>query len=152
MGVLMTSSLWLAGCAVEVENLQAKRELDRLARPPGSIYTGWRVFQERCADCHGPEATGTAKGPDLLPRMRELGPRRFVSLVLQRYDWPVPAQVRSDAAAGGAAVEEILQRRQGELSMRAWQGEPEVTAHIADLYAYLSARTEGTQGPGRPEP
>jgi hypothetical protein len=25
-----------------------------------------------------------------------------------------------------------------------------VSAHIVDLYAYLSARAEGTQGPGRP--
>lgn len=149
---LVAFALWVSGCAIEVENVQAKQELDRLARPPGSVYTGWRVFQERCAECHGPAAMGTAKGADLLPRVRELGPRRFVSLVLQRYDWPVPAQVRSQGAAGGAALEDILQRRQGELDMPAWQGEPQVKAHIVDLYAYLSARAEGTQGPGRPAP
>lgn len=30
-------------------------------------------------------------------------------------------------------------------------GEPSVGAHILDLYAYLSARVHGTQGPGRPD-
>jgi mono/diheme cytochrome c family protein len=152
VGGLVAATLGLTGCAIEVENVQAKQELDRLARPPGSVYTGWRVFQDRCAGCHGPAGAGTEKGPNLLPRVRELGPRRFVSLVLQRYEWPVPPQVRSDGAAGGAAIDDILQRRQGALAMPAWQGEPRVTAHIADLYAYLSARAEGTQGPGRPEP
>jgi hypothetical protein len=34
--------------------------------------------------------------------------------------------------------------------MPAWDGNPMVSAHIVDLYAYLSARAEGTQGPGRP--
>jgi hypothetical protein len=29
-------------------------------------------------------------------------------------------------------------------------GVPPVNAHIVDLYAYLSARARGTQGPGRP--
>jgi hypothetical protein len=38
------------------------------------------------------------------------------------------------------------------LTMPAWQGEPRVTAHIVDLYAYLSARAQGTQGPDRPAP
>ena len=45
-----------------------------------------------------------------------------------------------------------MQRQQGALSMPAWQGEPRVNAHIMDLYAYLSARAEGRQGPGRPTP
>ena len=38
----------------------------------------------------------------------------------------------------------------GTLTMPAWQGEPVVTAHVMDLYAYLSARADGRQGPGRP--
>jgi len=146
------SALWLAGCAVEVQNTQPAQELARRSQPPGSVYTGWRVFQDRCAACHGPAATGTAGGaPDLLPRVREMSSRRFVNLVLTRYDWSIPAaQAGSESAAREALVEEIMQRKQGALSMPAWQGEPRVTAHIADLYAYLSARAEGTQGPGRP--
>ena len=34
--------------------------------------------------------------------------------------------------------------------MPALDGEPRVAAHVADIYAYLSARAQGTQGFGRP--
>lgn len=139
------------GCAVELQNRQAAQELAQLSKPPGSVYTGWRVFQDKCAGCHGPTATGTAGGPDLLPRVREMGSRRFVSLVLKRYDWGIPAaQASSESAAREALIDDIVQRKEYALTMPAWQGEPRVNAHIADLYAFLSARAEGTQGPGRP--
>ena len=67
-GAAQASGLLLVGCAgVEVQNRQAAQELAQRSKPPGSVYTGWRVFQDRCAGCHGPEATGTAGGgPDLL--------------------------------------------------------------------------------------
>lgn len=152
-GGAVLSALWLAGCAVEVENTQARHELARLAKPPGSVYTGWRVFQDRCAGCHGPAATGTPGAPDLLPRMRDMSARRFVNLVLTRYDWPLAAGLAGgDSAARDAAIDEMVQRKDGTLTMPAWQGEPRVSAHIVDLYAYLAARAEGTQGPGRPAP
>jgi mono/diheme cytochrome c family protein len=147
------SVLLLAGCALEIQNRQPAQELAQQARPPGSVYTGWRVFQDRCARCHGPDATGTAGGPDLLPRVRVMGANRFVNLVLKRYDWTLPAaQAGSEGAAREALVEQIVRREEGALTMPAWQGEPRVTAHIVDLYAYVSARAEGTQGPGRPAP
>ncbi len=150
---MSTLALLLAGCAVQVQNRQPAQEIAEAARPPGSVYTGWRVFQDRCANCHGGAATGTAAAPDLLPRVREMGPQRFVNLVLRRYEWNIPAaQAGSESAAREALVEDVLQRRQGGLTMPAWQGEPRVNAHIADLYAYLSARAQGTQGPGRPAP
>ena len=96
----------LAGCNVELQNRQPAQELAQLARPPGSVYTGWRVFQDRCAGCHGLDATGTAGGgPDLLPRVRTIGPRQFVNLVLTRYDWQL---TRPPA---GALVDEVMQRR-----------------------------------------
>jgi hypothetical protein len=80
-----------------------------------------------------------------------MGSRQFVSLVLTRYDWGPPvAKASSDSAAREALIEEIVQRKEYMLTMPAWQGEPRVSAHIVDLYAYLSARAEGTQGPGRP--
>jgi hypothetical protein len=48
-------------------------------------------------------------------------------------------------------TEDIVQRKEKYmLTMPAWQGEPVASAHIMDLYAYLSARAQGTQGPGRP--
>lgn len=147
------AALLLAGCAVEMENRQAAREMAEQARPPGSVYMGWRVFQDKCASCHGPAATGTGNAPDLLPIVRDLGARRFVTLVLQRYDLNQPvARAGSGSAATQAQVEVIMQRREAPLSMPAWQGEPRVNAHITDLYAYLSARADGRQGPGRPAP
>lgn len=151
--VALLAGLLLASCAVELQNRQPSEELAQAAKPPGSVYTGWRVFQERCSGCHGPAATGTDKAPDLLPRVREMGSRRFVGLVLRRYDWNLPAgQASGESAAREALIEAIVERREGAVTMPAWQSEPQVNAHIADLYAYLSARAEGTQGPGRPAP
>jgi len=147
LAALLLPALLLGACAVELQNTQPAKELAaQRAKPPGSVYAGWRVFQDKCARCHGPAATGTADAPDLLPRVREMGAHRFVGLVLQRYDWNLPAGQRS----GEALIEEVVQRKDGALTMPAWQGEPLVSAHIADLYAYLSARAQGSQGPGRP--
>lgn len=153
MLLLITAVMLAAGCAVEVQNRQPAQELAQAARPSGSVYTGWRVFQDRCASCHGAAGTGSNLGPDLLPRVQTMGPRSFVGRVLYRYDWGLPAaRAAGEGAAREALVEEILQRRQGALEMPAWQGEPRVQAHIADLYAWLSSRAQGTQGPGRPAP
>jgi hypothetical protein len=80
-----------------------------------------------------------------------MGSRRFVSLVLTRYDWMVPQpKAGTDRASREALIDDIVQRKEDALTMPAWQGEPRVNAHIVDLHAYLSARAEGTQGPGRP--
>lgn len=152
-GGALVSVLTLPGCSVEVQNIQPAQELRLQAQPAGSIYAGWRVFQDRCASCHGPAASGTPGGPNLLPRVRELGSRQFVDLVLKRYDWSLGAsQPGKNTAAWDALVDDVVQRKATMLTMPAWQGEPRVTAHIADLYAYLSARSQGMQGPDRPAP
>jgi mono/diheme cytochrome c family protein len=151
VGVGLMAVLAIAGCAVELQNTQAARDMEKASRPPGSIYTGWRIFQEKCARCHGSDASGTPGAPDLLPIVRHLGPRRFVSLVLTRYDWSMSAQAGgAEGAARDAWIESLVRREQGVLQMPAWQGEPVVNAHIVDLYAYLTARAEGVQGTGRP--
>jgi mono/diheme cytochrome c family protein len=153
VGLLLAPAMLLAGCSVEWQNTQAAQEVEQRAKLPGSVYVGWRVFQDRCALCHGPAATGGAGGPDLLPRVRAMGPRQFVSAVLDRYDWGLPAaKAGTDGAARQALIDDVVQGRQGELTMPAWRGEPIVSAKIADLYAYVSARAEGTQGPDRPAP
>lgn len=151
--LVFTTSLLLAACAVEVQNTQPAQALKQQAQPPGSVYTGWRVFQDKCAACHGPAAVGTAGAPDLLPRVREMGSRQFVGLVLTRYYWTAQlGEGKPGGAAWEALVDAVEQRKDYMLTMPAWQGEPRVNAHIADLYAYLSARAQGTQGPGRPAP
>lgn len=152
--VLLVASLAsLAGCSIEFQNKQAAQEVEQRAKLPGSVYVGWRVFQEKCAMCHGPAAAGGAGGPDLLPKVRAMGSRQFVGAVLNRYDWGLPAaQAGTSGAAREALIDDVMQGKQGALTMPAWQGEPVVTAQIADLYAYVSARAQGTQGPGRPAP
>ena len=152
LGIALSSALLVGGCAVEVQNTQPAQAMKQQAQPPGSVYAGWRVFQSKCAACHGPSATGTAGAPDLLPKIRDMGPRQFVSLVLQRYDWSAQLGVgKPQGPAGDAMVDAMVQRKDYMLSMPAWQTEPSVNAHIADIYAYLSARATDTQGPERPE-
>ncbi len=149
-GPALAAALLLAGCGVTVQNRLPAEALARQSQPAGTVYTGWRVFQDKCARCHGADATGSAQAPDLTLRVRDMGERRFMALVLSRYDWALPAG--ADAGSRDAQVEAVLQRQQGALRMPAWQGEPVVTAHISDLYAYLAARADGSQGTGRPQP
>lgn len=144
-------ALALTGCSVDILNTRPAQELAQQSKPPGSVYAGWRVYQDKCASCHGPAAGGTERGPDLLPRVRPMVSRQFVSLVLQRYEWTLPAgQAAATGSAREALVDALEQRKAFPMDMPAWRGEPRVTAHIADLYAYLSARAQGTQGPDRP--
>jgi hypothetical protein len=150
---LLLPALLLVACAVEVQNTRSARDLKEAAQTPGSAYAGWRIFQDKCALCHGPAATGTDRAPSLLPLVAGMGSRRFVNVVLRRYDWSFQAvdAAREDTARE-ALVEAVLQGRQGAITMPAWQGEPSVNAHVLDLYAYLSARAEGTLGSGRLAP
>jgi hypothetical protein len=147
---LMLAVALTACSAVELENIRPARETARAAEPPGQIYTGWRVYQARCAGCHGADAAGSGLAPDLLLAVRRMGPRRFADEVLRRYDWNLPPL--PDDSARESRIDEPLRRRQDALSMPDWQGDPRVTAHIDDLYAYLAARSDGLQGPGRPAP
>lgn len=138
---------WLVSCA----GAPAPERVRREAHPPANVYAGWRVFQDRCARCHGADATGTGAAPDLLPRVAAMGERRFAHLVLLRYDWSLPASAAGgEGAAREALIDDVMARREPAMAMPAWQGEPQVTAHIADVYAYLAARADGTLGPGKP--
>lgn len=148
----LASALLLSACAVEWENPKPARQLAQEQQPPGSAYLGWRVFQDRCAGCHGVNAKGTANAPDLLARVQALGPREFVSLVLYRYDNTLQGQPAPARTTREAQVDILMERRGQSLAMPAWQEEPRVNAHILDLYAYLSGRAEGKIGADRPAP
>lgn len=153
--VAVLAAAWAASaCSVEWQNLQPARELARQqSAQAGNLYAGWRLFQDRCAGCHGVDAGGQGNAPDLRVRLRSLGSRSFASLVLNRYDWGLPGTPStSDAPARDAWVDAVVQRQTGTVTMPAWRGEPGVSAHVMDLYAYLAARSEGTQGPDKPAP
>ncbi len=138
----------LAGCAVQWRNTEPARERARAAQLPGSVYGGWRVYQQRCAACHGTAADGAGGAPNLLLRVQGLGPQRFVDLVLRRYeaDMLPPGQ----GSPRETLVDDVVERRRGVLAMPAWEGEPGVDAHVMDLYAYLVARSEDRLPATRP--
>jgi mono/diheme cytochrome c family protein len=122
------------------------------AKADGSVYKGWRLFQAKCATCHGRDATGTTRAPDLLPRVKEMNESKFVETVLRRYTWLVPSsEAASETGSREAMVEQVLQGKKGVTAMPSWEGEPSVNASILDLYKYLRARGDGTQGPERPK-
>jgi len=147
------TAVLLGACSIDLLNARAGRELAQKTQPSGSVYTGWRVFQDKCAACHGPAGLGTAAAPNLLPKVRDIGPRQFVDIVLRRYDWNIPAdRIASQGAGREALIEQLVQRQDYMLTMPVWQGEPRVSAHIVDLYAYLLARSEGKQDTDRPQP
>ncbi len=149
----LVTTMLVTGCAVEVQNTRPAQELARLSRSPGSVYLGWRVYQDKCATCHGPTANGGPGAPDLLPIVRVMGLRQFVSLVLTRYDWgPVAPGTHGDRAGRDALVDSMLQGKEEPLTMPAWGSEPRVSAHVMDLHAFLAARAQGLQGPERPTP
>ncbi|QBK03573.1 hypothetical protein DW355_01235 [Hylemonella gracilis] len=148
----MLLAVTLTGCAVEWLNPQPARQLAREQEPPGSTYLGWRVYQDRCARCHGVDAQGMANAPSLSIRLQTLGPRQFVSLVLYRYDTTLQGQPAATREAREAQVDSLMTRQGQPLAMPIWQDEPRVNAHVLDLYAYLSARSEGRMDAGRPGP
>jgi len=119
-------------------------------------YTGWRLFHTTCYGCHGVGGVGTDLAPNLLERIKTLTPRGFATKVLTSYRIVLPDvdSNGSDASAvREAQIEEIMRRRRGgrgQVVMPAWGADPSVSPHVLDLYAYLSARSDGALGPGEP--
>ncbi len=152
ISVLLFTAILLSGCALEFANTRAAREIRAPLLPKGDLYAGWRVFQDKCSSCHGMAATGGNRAPDLLPKIRETNPRKFAALVLKRYDLGSGAARGSqDPSTLEKSIDEIMRRDEAPVEMPAWQSEPAVNAHIIDLYAYLSARSEGKLGTERPQ-
>ena len=126
-------------------------DVARALKDSNRIYLGWRVYQDKCARCHGPDSLGTRQAPDLLVSVKSMSETRFVGTVLSRYNWVLPSgEAGSESAAREALVQAIVERQKGEVLMPAWEGEPSVSAHLDDLYQYLGARASGAIGPGRP--
>lgn len=149
--LLLALPLLLASCKTEFINARPMQELNPPAIAAGDLYAGWRVFQAKCASCHGSAATGSDRAPDLMPIVRELNPRQFTALVLKRYDLGSGvAQGSEHRSTIDTRIEDIMRRREAPIEMPAWQSEPAVNAHVLDLYAYLSARADGRLTAERP--
>ncbi len=120
-------------------------------------FTGWRLFHTTCYGCHGVDALGTDVAPNLLERVRVLTPRAFATKVLTSYRIVLPeGEVNSDnrSAVREAMLAEVMRRERGprgQVNMPAWETDPKVNPHVLDLFAYLSARSDGKLGPGMPQ-
>lgn len=106
-----------------------------------SIDAGRELFRANCVRCHGADATGTADGPNLLPRVKGMSDAAFSSAVLQRYRWSVPAgEAGGESAAREAMMRGVLSRRQSGDAMPAWESEPTVAKGVKSLYDFLSSK------------
>jgi hypothetical protein len=149
--LLLIFSALLVGCKMEFINARPARELKPPPLLEGDLYAGWRVFQSKCASCHGTAATGGNRAPDLLPLVREMSARHFAELVLKRYDLGNGlGKSTSNQSTVDTRIDDILRLKEPPIEMPAWQGEPAVNAHILDLYSYLIARADGRLATGRP--
>jgi mono/diheme cytochrome c family protein len=119
-------------------------------------YTGWKLFHTACYGCHGTDAVGTDLAPNLVQRVRFMTPRAFAAKVLSSYRLvrgSDSADPKERATANESMLDEIMRRQRGgpnRIVMPAWENSSQVAPHVLDLFAYLSARGDGSLGPGRP--
>ncbi len=149
-GALLLAPVWSAAQGTaqyyHVEN----------GRVDDGTYTGWQIFQENCAACHGADATGTSHAPDLTERISRLSYQQFRLKVLNRYFITMPLRdaTSENSDAVRSAFEETIQQQQehnaAHVKMPPWRHNPDVRKHLRDLYAYLTARADGVLGPGIP--
>ena len=119
-------------------------------------YNGWRIFHTACFGCHGIDATGTKFAPNLVERIKSMTPKTFVVKVLTSYSAVVTAG-ESALAVGPddleSKIRDLMRRERSSkvrIVMPAWEDSPIVEPHVLDIFAYLSARSDGNLGPGRP--
>jgi mono/diheme cytochrome c family protein len=86
-------------------------------------FNGFRRYHAGCNHCHGPDGIGSSFSPSLVERLPDIDSFRRIVL---------------------------YGRRDGNLVMKGFAGDPNVAPHVDDLYAYLRARADGVLGRGRP--
>jgi mono/diheme cytochrome c family protein len=106
-----------------------------------SLEAGHDLFRAHCMRCHGVDARGTADGPNLLLRVKGMSEAAFVSAVLQRYRWTLPAaEGAGESEAREAMIRGVLSRPQDGSNMPAWESDPRVSQGVKALYEYLSTQ------------
>jgi len=113
-----------------------------------STYVGWRLFNSTCFVCHGKHATGSDIAPNLLVKLEGMSSRKFRKKVLSKYFAKVNLD---DPDRRMAFLEQISVEDAKGFKMPTWAQDPNIRPHIADLYAYLKARSDGALGEVRPE-
>jgi len=111
-------------------------------------YIGWRLFNSTCFVCHGKDATGSDRAPNLLTRLEGMSSRAFRKKVLHRYFAKVNLD---DPDRRLDFLSQIAEKDAIEFKMPTWSDDPNIRPHIADLYSYLKARSDGKLEAGRPE-
>jgi len=107
-------------------------------KPASSTEAGRQLFAAHCSRCHGADAAGTTGGPNLPLRVRGMSEASFVSAVLQRYRWSMPAaEAQGESAARDAMLRGTLLRQQDAAAMPAWESQPAVAQGVKNLYEYL---------------
>ena len=94
-------------------------------------YNGYRRFHGTCHACHGQDAMGSSFAPSLVESLKTVDYETFVKTVMEG---------RQVTDATGAVR-----------AMPSFGNDPNVTKHLDDIYRYLSARSDGVLGPGRPK-
>ena len=152
--ITLATALWVASPTPAGAADQEPPYTLRDGRVDPATYRGWRVFQARCAECHGAAATGLQNAPNLLPRVVAMSPAQFVGIVLNRYKLVMPKGEIGPEGSGlrEAWLAQVLRRQEGELTMPEWAGDATVKPHVLDLYGYLRARADGALPAGPPTP
>ena len=96
-----------------------------------ATFNGYRRFHGTCHACHGQDALGGSFAPSLVESLKELDYEAFKKVVLEG---------RQATDASGAVN-----------AMPSFSSDKNVTKHLDDIYRYLTARSDGVLGTGRPE-
>ena len=114
----------LAAAAVPLYTVRDGIRIDR------GTYKGFLYYGDQCERCHGPEGAGGSFAPDLTESVRHLSRAQFEKTVLE------------GRKTMTVAVHNV---------MPAFQPNPDVVENLANIYAYLMARSDGALRRGHPE-
>jgi methanol metabolism-related c-type cytochrome len=117
---------------------EAEKETDPYETPyiiedgkvdPGT-YNGFRRYHSSCHVCHGPDGLGGSFAPALVESLKVLDYDQFAEVI---------ANGKAQQGASGQRV------------MPSFGTDQNVMLHVADIYGYLKARSDGKLDRGRPE-
>lgn len=128
LGVATTLALTFAGPTAEAQEKKPYSIVD--GKVDKGTYNGYRRYHASCHVCHGPDGLGSSYAPALIESLKVIDEGQFNEVVING---------RQNLAAGQEKV------------MPAFAAAPDVTDYLADIYAYLKARSDGAIGRGRPE-